>query len=472
MPPADSTTRRPWYRLHLLTILVGCMATAVLVVLVIPAEIKYPRPEYRRGMALQSWHGWPWMFAFRTHSRKSTTPYLIYNSAWPSWTCAEAWTFDEKFDWMDFKSLGYDLAVAAAMIVATTAVVEIWRRRRQRATQIGLREMLAAVVGVALIGWWLNGHRELSQAEAQFRKVSGSFEDAYRGAEWLARLTGQRPDYFRHLVEVFWARYDETRDDDPPDLSGLPYVETLYWADTRTTPEQIAAFATLQYLKWLNIEAPMTRETFAAISKLQGLESLVIEAWQVFDSDGLASLAQLNDLQHLQIRWMPSSDPRLLATVSRLKGLQAPSIRGNGYDQLGNLKHLHSLVIDGHRLTDADLARFDASQPLEHLALRGTAVTGGGFRHLVDLPRLHSLDLTASPVNNEGAEAIGRMRSLKYLELDRTKITDVGLQHLHPLTGLKRLNIENTATSAAERQALRDAMPNTEILDTASPAQP
>ena len=92
-------------------------------------------------------------------------------------------------------------------------------------------------------------------------------------------------------------------------------------------------------------------------------------------------------------------------------------------------------------------------------------MTDAVLRELRDLTSLSTLFLTGcSLVTDVGVRELRGLTALTTLVLRGcTRVTDVGLQHCNSLTALSRLDLYNTSTTQAGRNALKAAFPNLTI---------
>ncbi len=477
----ESNISRPWYRLHAVTILVGCAMTAAMILIIVPGELSFQggggsqRYSYQQNYA----HGWPWQFADRVYvqSGASSSAFSHKDERWPWWSFADSWNFKGKISDWSGRVLGLDLVVGAAIVLVVMSATEIWRRRRRRATQIGIRGSLAALSVLACMFWWLRGHQVASQYDKQFaERTDFTVTWEYCGPEWLSRLIGRDWELFRHATG--WSAYGNERALIAEFAPHLNYLKTFYCDDAGLTPQDVEALAACQRLRRIMlIEVPMSDEMFAAVAKNRRLESLLIQECGEFNSSAIALLRSLRHLSDVAINVGATSDTNLLIELSAFARLEALSVvhvpeSDGGLHPLAKLTRLNSLTIGGNAITDDELKHLCSLQHLEELNLLDAEIHDVGLRHLVGLSHLRWLNLNRCPINDEGAKWLARVTSLELLDLGNTKITDAGLKDLEKLTRLKFLVIEGTSTSPIARQEFQDAMRDVELQIAPRPGPP
>lgn len=131
---------------------------------------------------------------------------------------------------------------------------------------------------------------------------------------------------------------------------------------------------------------------------------------------------------------------------------------------LGRCTLLHSLLLSGCSITDADmepigelrrveellLARtrvtnvqpLAAVEDLKFLLLSNTMVTSAGIEGLQTLPNLTRLDLSSTPITD--VNCLGKSHSLTYLNLSKTSVTAEGIEELQHLGTLEQLVLNET----------------------------
>jgi len=345
--------RRPWYRLHLSTLLVLLLAAGLLVLIVVPGdlvEMATVNVGAFFGEQRRFEHGWPGVYLRRSTVYQGSAP------EWPEsgvpWLSAEAWQFSAEG--CDFRpaTLALDAAAVLAVLAALGAAVEWRRRRHHRVWQFGLAEILLLTLFIAgLLGWYQHNRLQLEREkelawypDAEHNVdtwVHGSVE--YCGPVWLRRLAGaSNLRAFYRVTEV---------------SLGLPSLDD----------EQL-------------------RQRVQEIGALPYLKSLEICSGQVTDA-GLSHLAQLPHLREL-----------FLAT-SRVTNAGLVHLRG--------LRRLESLHLSGTAITDDGLKHLSGLTDLRSLYLLGADLNGSGLIHLSGLKRLEFLSLVGTHASDE---SVGQLR--------------------------------------------------------------
>ena len=154
------------------------------------------------------------------------------------------------------------------------------------------------------------------------------------------------------------------------------------------------------------------------------------------------------DIQDLRLSDLAVTD-KALAEIGKLKGLQALQVDGTevtdeGLRQL-DLPKLGGLDLEHTGITDLGISYMYKFLPrIDYLSLRDTKVTDNGLAKLIGLNRLATLILSNTPVTDAGMVYIKRMRKLSALELAGDNITDDGLSTLAGMSTLTKLDLRET----------------------------
>jgi Leucine-rich repeat (LRR) protein len=173
--------------------------------------------------------------------------------------------------------------------------------------------------------------------------------------------------------------------------------------------------------------------------------------------------------------------------LDKKKGIPDPrtvNLRGMEVDgaQLEQLGEVNNLDLSETSITDLSLAHLSQLTELRKLDLSGTQVAGPG---LAPLSWLTSLNLSRTSMTDPGMEYLGRLRALRELQLQGTHVhgpgleyligltrldlsdcpvADKGLKSLYRLKQLRWLNLAGTRVTDEGVEALRDKLPNLEII--------
>jgi uncharacterized membrane protein len=122
-------------------------------------------------------------------------------------------------------------------------------------------------------------------------------------------------------------------------------------------------------------------------------------------------------------------------------------------------------------LDDAVFAKFAPIFPqLVTADFSATKITDQAVAQLAGATKLRMLRLAATPVTDAAIETLLKLPALESINLYGTKITDAGALKLAALPNLKRLYLWQTAVTPAAVTALREKLPQCEIV-TGTPDQ-
>lgn len=224
-------------------------------------------------------------------------------------------------------------------------------------------------------------------------------------------------------------------------------------------------------LRNLKVEGPgITDAAMPALVRLENLAALALQRTSVTD-DGVAQLIPLKNLKELSLFGSPVTNAVFtpLAQLPRLQKLQLRQTKIGG-QPIGDLSRLQGVV-------DLELAETDlgneampaiAQLPrLQRLNLWLTKIDDSGLAALPagsDL-RLLNLDNVAG-ITDASMPRIGSFGKLELLHLGGTSITDAQLTELYKLKQLKTLFLTRTGVTPEGIEALQQAMPWIEKLET------
>jgi hypothetical protein len=158
----------------------------------------------------------------------------------------------------------------------------------------------------------------------------------------------------------------------------------------------------------------------------------------------IAQLGPLPKLDHLDLFMSQITD----ASLKRFKAY--PSLK--------------SIPMGQTRVTDAGLVHLKEMKQLEYVGLRGDNITDAGLVHLEGLTNLTGLYLGETKVTDAGLVHLKKMTKMNRLYLDHLNITDAGLKHLKGMKNLAQLDLRETKVTKEAVDALREALPKTNIL--------
>jgi internalin A len=119
------------------------------------------------------------------------------------------------------------------------------------------------------------------------------------------------------------------------------------------------------------------------------------------------------------------------------------------------------LTDDGLKEIAGSLA---ALKGLKSLDLYATEVTDAGLKQLAGLSGLQVLRLSATKITDAGMKHLKELKNLRELNLNVTKITDKGVNELATLKSLRRLLLLGSDVSDKGFTAIRQALPDCEVL--------
>ena len=411
-----SEMKRGRFRLHRSTWAILLPAAAALVLVMVPAEYAGMGSTHRFGLPppYTTWlnydHGWPWTFLQRQYS-----PQSLGISVRPGgrplpergvpWLEARGWSFAgaatqqrnqfPRGEWHAW-ALAADIGVAVAGILAMAFFLE-WRRRRRRAWQFSLADLLGAMLIVCGgLGWWM-WHVRQHQAEQAFVQFLTLDANAvvYRGPAWLRRAVGQdNLPQFNRIISVELS--DDHREQLPKLAERLPALERL---DVRypLEDEDFAHVARLRRLSHLTIDGKVTDAGLRHIGRMTSLSLLSFNASLVTD----AGLEQLRPLRKLEY-FYPS--------FGRM-------ISPDGFHHLASLPRLKFISLWGYELDDRDLEAIAGMANLTGIHVQGS-ITSKNLDPLTRLAHLDHLRFVDVNLATRDLSALMRCKSLESVEWD------------------------------------------------------
>ncbi|MBN1911146.1 MAG: hypothetical protein JW818_15475 [Pirellulales bacterium] len=363
----DPASRRPWWRLHLLTWVVLAVVTVALVLIMVPAD---------RMFNGDHGHGWPWVFLrhtdfeawfIRITQQPVSEPEPWLPEYWTNapWAYARNWGLTGDAPVFSPLQLVGDVLIAVLILAVAGAAFECWRRRRRRIWQFSIREMLLLTLVIALVlGWWkhndLRLRRELALAERLgVSRKNGSLWTKYIGPEWLGLLVGTRHlQAFRSVSEATIGQNILDKQHTREALDELedtwPYLNCIAIKSDGQIDSQLGPLNRLQNLNVMYIECDhITEVGMRQISRNRRLRTLELKC-RALPVQGLAFLTGLPSLEVIV--------------------LECPNLRGADLAPLANLSSLEDLWIISP-LEDRDIAHLHGLTQLKLLDLCGVRTT-------------------------------------------------------------------------------------------------
>ena len=310
------------------------------------------------------------------------------------------------------------------------------------------------------------------------------------------RVIGSGLRYIASLValEELSVRGIPLTDEGLVHLQALRNLVRLSLGETKVTDAGLDHLQGLSKIQTLSLQATrITDDGLDQIKAMEGIRELNLSQTEITDN-GLAKLVALNYLTELDLYNCEQVTDAGMVHISQLGDLQrlvAPNkMTGEGLQQLVKLANLQALELSSTQITDADVGQLTGMR-LRALALPDAARTDSGFAHYLESVRyqtdlhlddweitdsglglikgysnLKSLRLRNTLITDAGLVSLKGMDYLDYLTLDNTRVTDRGLVELAGLINLKHLSVKNTDCTTESIDALKQALPRCEILDS------
>lgn len=239
--------------------------------------------------------------------------------------------------------------------------------------------------------------------EAMLPMIDMSDEDLQR----LAELTrGQLAS-----IEGLDLRRSKATDAGLRYVLGIRGLKRLWLGHPPFTDAGLARVNGLGDLRNLLLDGPFRDQGIAQLTKLSQLKSLSLLGTSVTES-GLADLlARLPNLEDLHVEGEQFGDVSLasVATLSRLRRLTLSiAATDAGLAQLGSLRQLRKLNLNGNAYSDAAMERLKELPTIESLYLNTPNLSDEGLRQLAALPSLRELTLRDASISDE---AITQLRA-------------------------------------------------------------
>ena len=173
---------------------------------------------------------------------------------------------------------------------------------------------------------------------------------------------------------------------------------------------------------------PTASEGMKQVQKLPNVERLVLESMPVTTSD-LTLLADYPKLVDLEFKPENLIDTHLVA-IGKLQNLRKLKIEPDtgmisrrGIAALAQLKQLKHLQLSGVAILDEDLEALTDLESLTTLDLSSTPVTDQALDHLLKLPKVNELILNETQISGRGAQRI-----MKAAQIQTAHWSDTGIK--------------------------------------------
>ena len=284
-------------------------------------------------------------------------------------------------------------------------------------------------------------------------------------------------------------------------LPTLSRLRSLVLAGTATTDDSLGLIAHLDGLR--NIDLRNCPVSNAGLAQLTGMKSLAAirlsgaTGQTTVDDDGMVSLAAISSLQTVMLDGLWVSEGGLehlvvleglreltlaqtlvgdealpvIARMERLRRLRLAktSITAEGLRAIASLSQLRDLDIsECASVDDAALEPVGRLSQLERLNLWRVPVSDDGIRHLKHLQKMKWLNLDNTMLTDSGLGVIAGMPALATLHIGSTAVSNAGIKHLVELSNLREVFLARTAVDSSGVTALRTALPEATVVDTAA----
>jgi hypothetical protein len=276
---------------------------------------------------------------------------------------------------------------------------------------------------------------------------------------------------------IAWCRFGSQSEEGGPDAPA--WLVSLLGVDCfgnvssvrlpgRAPKDPLEQIGRLKRLKSLRLSGLVLndRQGLAFLANLDQLEDLTLVRSRLRPG-ALSHLARLKKLQSLNLMGT-NADNAALASIEGLTeltdlNLSGTAIDGAGLASLSRLSKLEDLKLDHTAIDDQGLSVLAKLPALAHLSLYGTKLTGAGLVHLKGAQRLEELRLEGTKLGDVGLVNLASVTSLKVLELKGTAVGDAGMKFLKGLTNLEELTLDRTAITDAGMACLT-ALPHLVIV--------
>lgn len=249
-----------------------------------------------------------------------------------------------------------------------------------------------------------------------------------------------------------------------PSLSRFPGLVKL---DLESVPlGSLRGFPLLRDLQVLDLtKTGIHDEDLAALARLTQLQELDLDENPITGT-GLRHLAELSSLTQLDLDRTPLTDEGLenMPVLPNLKVLLIQNekrLRGHGLRQVSNFRSLRRLSIAFSTVDGENLRYLSSLTNLEEFRAPGVPIGSVGLQPFAALRNVRSLYLGGMGIAD--ADLVHLMH-LQYLETlfvpANPKITLAGIKPLLALQSLKNINIDDTALTPSDQDAIRATRPD------------
>jgi len=243
-------------------------------------------------------------------------------------------------------------------------------------------------------------------------------------------------------------------------LKNLISLKNLSLSNTLITDASLVHLKDMTWLKELELyDTEIGDDGLAYLKGLTSLERLILgnirreSGISPITDAGLVHLSTLTELKQLGLYRTCITDDGLkhLSGLTNIEGLSlnGTKITGEGFAYLNKLTPLRALELSDVALTGAGLANLKPwLETFENLIIDGTKISDADLIHLADLKAIKYINLGNTSITDAGLVHIAKLQSLEYVYLNNAKITDEGLMFLKDLPNLKRINVTGTLVTS------------------------
>lgn len=298
------------------------------------------------------------------------------------------------------------------------------------ATDAGGASVYANIVAPILERRCVQCHKE-GKAKGKFRM--DTYEFLVKGGKEGAGLVPGKAAESNILIRMNLAMDDEDHmpPEGKPDIEDSEVAVITWWIEHGADPKKSLA----EFDVPASVKQAIGKST--SLAPAEAAESPVPADFTGPDAALKSSVAGISKRFPGALSFESQQSARLTFT--------AVSLRGN-FDDAGFkllapvVEHLVSLDLSSTKITDQALLQLSSATHLRLIRLAETGVTDASIDTLLKLPSLESINLYG------------------------TKVTDAGVGKLSAMPNLKRLYLWQTAVTPAALKALKEKLPNCEII--------
>lgn len=280
------------------------------------------------------------------------------------------------------------------------------------------------------------------------------------------------------ILQLLLSRSSSITDSALESVARIPRLTRLRIENAPITDEGvnrlIARLAERGKIKWFDLfKCPkVTDDGLAQIGRLTSLETLLLNNNDSLTSGILKQIAQLTNLNRLDLNGISLDDSDLihLKSLTKLETLALsndksnPQLTDKGLAYISQVPSLRSLTIQDAKITDGGVESLIHLKGLQELGLVRTEITDQGVTELAkNLPNLKHLGLTGTKATDASMKEVGKLTQLEWLSLDETDVGDEGLKQLDRLSKLQDIYINTMNVTNEGHQRLRRDHPATKI---------